>query len=1378
MKKKTTFLSVALALFMLLLSNSASAQFTELWKVSAGTWPLTTTSASRGAALNRSNGHYLVTNRDLPRIYVYNASNGTLLDSLNMTGVAGGGGSVLQDIEITNDGVVYATNLILNGLTEDFKIYRWANDSNSTVPTVAFSGKVKESARLGDCFDVAGTGTGTVIYVGGNNSGTDSVQVFTTADGDTFTNSGSIKITANDAGMGIAQVVPGGDFLTSRYSTNNPIRLYSGSGAGRLESVPTSVTAPFQADITCLEAAGRRWIASVESVATAGHNHKAVLLNATYGLSGAVKVGVTPAIGTAANTSSIGADVELQYNAADSTMTIYLLVDNNGIAAYKTGNLLLANLAPFAGNFQRTQYVPFNNQPDTIFVDVQDDDYIPQDSVWVTYNVNGGIDGKLVASLVSGDSTKGTYRAIISGSNNTDGKRISYSITVADNNGVRYTSATQGYFAGVSKAALSGVRAVDENGDQLYNGYAVRLKGICVYEDSIVAVPSSRNDVVVQDDSGAVDIVQFTPPWRMKRGNVYIVTGLIGQYNGRFQLGGSGQFVDVVNDGPGILPKPKEIMLSDLTFDKKGELLENSLVMIHNVRLAVSSAAWPSAGAAGTNLTITDNNGMDSVTLRVPALSDANGFPPLQEPFTLIGTAAQFDGSAPRTAGYQIIMRHRDDVVPEVKVVLNPVSGNVGKDVVMSPSVISKIDTFKITAFQFTVTFDSTKLQFKNVSKAGTISEGFTFDAQVMGGGMVRIAASSATALKDSGALFNLAFAVLKPGKSIVDIHGQFNEGYPFATPVQAPVDGSIPYDDPQMIDALPAAAITVDGKLDEPAWAGARTLIFGPSNAPKMGGGNTVTGGFDVKASFDVNGVTYHLPYKDTSYTRVKFLRKGTDLYIGIQSPDKSICKFDWEGDGLFVKIKNSEGVDKEYKLYYQNFDSTANKIKYEESILNSGSGAGFLGQGSTVNDTTNADSGYTAELRIKLASLGYDSTVNKVQVAMTIFDPDGFQYNAALPWPYGMSQWDSARGSYYKSWWGSEWGGTYRTINLITPYDDPDTIETKVAKIMMDGKIEEAEWSDAPTLVFGTANAPTSGKERTVTGGIDVKATFDVNGVTYHLPSQDVSATKVKFLQYGSDLYIGIQSPDKSICKFDWEGDGIFVQIKNKANETKEYKLYYQNFDSTAGKIKYEESVLNSGAGAGFLNAGSTVNDTNNVDNGYTAELRIKLAALGYTNGDKFVPISINIFDPDGFQYNAALPWPYGMTPWDSARGSYFKSWWGSEWGSSFRTIALQPMTDVAEVSQLPTEYALQQNYPNPFNPTTNIRYSILQQGPTTLVIYDLLGREVRTLVNETVNAGNYEKTWDGKNNFGSQVASGIYIYRIQSGSFISTKKMMLLK
>ncbi|MCX6142506.1 MAG: hypothetical protein NTZ35_04730, partial [Ignavibacteriales bacterium] len=166
------------------------------------------------------------------------------------------------------------------------------------------------------------------------------------------------------------------------------------------------------------------------------------------------------------------------------------------------------------------------------------------------------------------------------------------------------------------------------------------------------------------------------------------------------------------------------------------------------------------------------------------------------------------------------------------------------------------------------------------------------------------------------------------------------------------------PYDDPAKVVVKNAGAITVDGKLDEGDWTGAPTLLYGLGAAGKKQAGElTVTGGVDVKNPFTDNSVSYSVPHKDSSLARVKFLRNGLNLYIGIQSDDKSICKFGWEGDGLFMKIKTSAGQVKEYKLYWQNFEGNKDTMRYEPGVASSGAGWGYLPSGSTVNDTANVD-------------------------------------------------------------------------------------------------------------------------------------------------------------------------------------------------------------------------------------------------------------------------------------------------------------------------------------------------------------------------------------------------------------------------------------
>ena len=93
-------------------------------------------------------------------------------------------------------------------------------------------------------------------------------------------------------------------------------------------------------------------------------------------------------------------------------------------------------------------------------------------------------------------------------------------------------------------------------------------------------------------------------------------------------------------------------------------------------------------------------------------------------------------------------------------------------------------------------------------------------------------------------------------------------------------------------------------------------------------------------------------------------------------------------------------------------------------------------------------------------------------------------------------------------------------------------------------------------------------------------------------------------------------------------------------------------------------------------------------------------------------------------------------------------------------------------------PIEFALQQNYPNPFNPVTKLRYTIPKKSHVEIIIYDMLGRQVKTLINQTQDAGYRSVTWDATNDYGKPVSGGIYLYQVNVGSNISTKKMVLLK
>lgn len=640
-------------------------------------------------------------------------------------------------------------------------------------------------------------------------------------------------------------------------------------------------------------------------------------------------------------------------------------------------------------------------------------------------------------------------------------------------------------------------------------------------------------------------------------------------------------------------------------------------------------------------------------------------------------------------------------------------------------------------------------------------------------------------------------------------------------------------YNDPAAYDVIKApGTITVDGNINEAAWGLVpNVLMFGP-NAPVNTTTLSVTNGVMVKLD--------SLKGYDTTYTTLKMIKQGLKLYIAFSSTDKQVCRFgdSWEGDGLFMKIKNSAGQDKEFKLYF-NAAGVNPDIVLETPGAGYGSGAAVKGSNTIVNDTTQTDNGYSAELVINLDQLGYTVDTKSVQVMINIFDPD-YYHNGMQPW--------GARGSYHKTWWGSEWGPVFRTINFK---DDPDQLTVlSTPALTVDGNLNEASWNlNFEHLLFGPgAVGTTFGK--TVTGGVLVKNPFN-----------DTTITTVKILHSGLKLYFGFYSNDKSVCRFgdSWEGDGMFMKVKTAAGQEKEFKLYF-NQAGINSNVNFEASVPGSGMGAAVKGSNTIVNDTTQIDNGYTAELVVYLDSLGYTNPTATVPVMINIFDPDGYHN--------GMAPWGTL-GGYHKTWWGSEWGSSYRNLVLSPVfvpveltsftaasvsngieltwstaseknnrifeierkdastqftsigfvngkgttsenntykfvdqnvktgeaysyrlkqidydgtvnySDVVNVnSVLPFEYALSQNYPNPFNPTSKVEFSLPVKSNISLQVYNLLGQVVMTLANGEFEAGVHSFNINASN-----LSSGVYMYTLnakdQNGnSFSSSKKMVVLK
>lgn len=109
---------------------------------------------------------------------------------------------------------------------------------------------------------------------------------------------------------------------------------------------------------------------------------------------------------------------------------------------------------------------------------------------------------------------------------------------------------------------------------------------------------------------------------------------------------------------------------------------------------------------------------------------------------------------------------------------------------------------------------------------------------------------------------------------------------------------------------------------------------------------------------------------------------------------------------------------------------------------------------------------------------------------------------------------------------------------------------------------------------------------------------------------------------------------------------------------------------------------------------------------------------------------------------------------------------------------TFNIALASSIDDDTQKPLRFALQGNYPNPFNPATRIAFSLAARSDVELAVYNSAGQKIKTLIRNPMNAGEHHVTWDGRNEKGEAVASGLYFYRIRAGAFVATRKMVLIR
>lgn len=225
----------------------------------------------------------------------------------------------------------------------------------------------------------------------------------------------------------------------------------------------------------------------------------------------------------------------------------------------------------------------------------------------------------------------------------------------------------------------------------------------------------------------------------------------------------------------------------------------------------------------------------------------------------------------------------------------------------------------------------------------------------------------------------------------------------------------------------------------------------------------------------------------------------------------------------------------------------------------------------------------------------------------------------------------------------------------------------------------------------------------------------------------------------------------------------------------------VHYQNPETILTYPFTYNSTMNDNFATGFKINGDSVYETGTETALGDAYGIINLPFGTFINSLR-IKHTINIYDTS-ITYQQAFHTTYTIYEWyvPGKKFSVFKIIYISisvpPYNFSFKNVFYNPASvpiGIRPVSnEVPSKFSLTQNYPNPFNPSSKIKMQIAKLGNVRLTIYDALGREVETIVNEKLSPGTYEVEWDA-----SKYGSGVYFYRLTSADFTETKRMMLIK
>lgn len=585
-------------------------------------------------------------------------------------------------------------------------------------------------------------------------------------------------------------------------------------------------------------------------------------------------------------------------------------------------------------------------------------------------------------------------------------------------------------------------------------------------------------------------------------------------------------------------------------------------------------------------------------------------------------------------------------------------------------------------------------------------------------------------------------------------------------------------------------ATITMDGVLNEPAWAAAEEIqiIYNQSAGLPTSGWRPE---FQPEAIFNPTNAT------------VKFLADGNYLWVGFDMPDSSVGGIaDWaRWDGILMNIRDRASTNRPtpateyfYTWWYVNVDS----------LIAPGTPPRFIGRFGNFDDTTRTSEQRAAwDARTVVDGVSNDDTAPDVRWTVEMrFDVNLLGYNPADPngdvIEFNFSIWDGdwvfsgvpSRIASMRTWWQNPWGNADAnnagrvyvrpdvTVNSgALPSIGPDIVlpnGIQMAEPQIDGVLDDPIWSQTEIYTFDIKWDDAAVRNSYPGIGPYRSGQFQPElGGNPRPPVLDGSDATIKMFFREHYLYFAADVHDLLVQgteEYD-RRDGIRLIVGDRGATNDDnimiMRMLMASLDGTCQPValEYLLTMLDSSSTqyAFALKPNTTCNNNTDVDEGYNVEMKIDLTYLGYPSdlGDKLLFFAVMLMDGDSFEDPLS---DYGTRTW------FFREHDG---GPAVPWVVMDPNfivgIDDKPIATLPNTIELLGNYPNPFNPNTTIRYTIPFTGDVELSVFNVLGEQVTQIFLSRQSAGTNELTFDSQN-----LTSGIYFYKVRVNSAATGKSL----